>query len=230
MPPLDPSRSKGTLFDGGVRVPLIVTGPVVAAPGRTSDAPVHLVDLFATIADIEGIDTGALRGVVDPSTPLALDSVSMLPYLADPAAPAQRQFLFAEHFGPPGPPPYVRDDVATVRDDRFKLIRDYLGGTDQLYEYVPGALDEGPDLIPVGLTADQQAGYDVLSAQIDAIVAGLAYDDDEWVVPERETGGTGGTGGTGAAGGTGGTGAAGGTGGTGAAGGTGGTGGTGFRP
>lgn len=62
--------SKADIWDGGHRVPFIVRWPGVVQPGSRSDQLVCLVDLFATAADILGVE------VPDTAAP---DSVSMLP-------------------------------------------------------------------------------------------------------------------------------------------------------
>jgi arylsulfatase A-like enzyme len=148
LPPLSPDRAKLTLYEGGVRVPLVVTGPHVRAPGRRSDALVHVVDLFPTIADLAGVPlTGppdalavALGG--GERTP-TLDGVSLLPLLLDPEAAGGHRFLFAEEGGPNGG---SADRVeTTVRDADWKLLHRFTG--DELYALGEG-LDEGPDLLP----------------------------------------------------------------------------------
>jgi arylsulfatase A-like enzyme len=44
-----------TLYDELVRVPLIIAGPAVAAPGRVVDTPVRLLDVMPTLLDIAGV-------------------------------------------------------------------------------------------------------------------------------------------------------------------------------
>ncbi len=94
-----PGHGKGTHFESGVRVPLIVAGPPVARPGAVCDALVSIVDVFATVADVANVDLGD-PDVIPPGT--ELDSVSLLPYLAEPGRPSLRSVLFAEHFYPNG--------------------------------------------------------------------------------------------------------------------------------
>ncbi len=48
-----------TTADAGGQVPLIVSGPRVRVPGASTDAEVHGVDLFPTVAELAGIDLGA---------------------------------------------------------------------------------------------------------------------------------------------------------------------------
>ena len=46
------SPSKGTIYQGGVSVPFIISGPDVVNPNRTSNAVVNTTDLFATILEL----------------------------------------------------------------------------------------------------------------------------------------------------------------------------------
>ncbi|MFM8495889.1 MAG: sulfatase, partial [Planctomycetia bacterium] len=68
-----PARAgKGTAYDGGVRVPLLVFWPGVTTPGTTSTTPAITPDIPATILDLTGV--GA-----EPAQPL--DGVSLAPVL-----------------------------------------------------------------------------------------------------------------------------------------------------
>jgi arylsulfatase A-like enzyme len=59
-PPWRSSRAKPTLYEAGINVPLIIAGPRVSAPGSECAALVHVVDVFATVAEIAGVDLGQL--------------------------------------------------------------------------------------------------------------------------------------------------------------------------
>ncbi|MEJ6394608.1 sulfatase-like hydrolase/transferase [Gymnodinialimonas sp. 2305UL16-5] len=74
--------AKGTIYDSGTRVPLIVSGPNIEA-GRT-DVFVNITDLHATIAELAGAEV---------STP---DSISFAPVLA--GEPGTRDVVYVEHF------------------------------------------------------------------------------------------------------------------------------------
>ncbi len=52
--PFEKSKSKGTVYEGGVRVPLIVSGAGVASPNRCSDVLISAPDIFATIMELSG--------------------------------------------------------------------------------------------------------------------------------------------------------------------------------
>lgn len=114
-PPFDPAHAKTTVYEGGIRVPLIVRGPGVVDRGRFVDGLVNTTDLFATVAELAGVDLASLN------LP-KLDSKSLVPYLVDPAQDSLRRFAYAERFSPNGvgsPPEWQR----VVRNKRYKLIR-----------------------------------------------------------------------------------------------------------
>jgi len=97
LPPFEPTHAKGSLYEGGVNVPLLVSGPTVVAPGRECDALVSTVDLFATVAELAGVEPA---DVLPEGRPL--DSVSLGPYLREPGRPSRRATLFTELFRPSG--------------------------------------------------------------------------------------------------------------------------------
>jgi len=105
----DRGRLKGTTFEGGVRVPLILAGAGLQR-GRTSQALVHVMDLMPTLAERVGAELpeGA-----------AVDGVSFSEHLRDEAAPAPREHLFVERYetSPPG------DSELAIITPRYKLRR-----------------------------------------------------------------------------------------------------------
>ncbi len=76
QPWLGAFRHKASLYEGGVRVPLIVDGPLVTAANRVSDALTSVADLFATALDVRGAGPGE---VAPPGAPA--DGQSLLPVL-----------------------------------------------------------------------------------------------------------------------------------------------------
>lgn len=88
--PFDPTRSKGSAYQTGIWVPLIVSGPLVNAPGRSVSSMVNVADLYALFAEIAGITD------VQAEVPRTIDAVSMLPYLEDPAQTALRDWNYTE--------------------------------------------------------------------------------------------------------------------------------------
>lgn len=97
QPPYDPSRAKRTVYEFGLRVPFLISGPRVTQPGRVSDSPVHVVDLWQTVLDLVGarVDLAFPGGYVS-------DSKSLVPLMRNAAAPPPRDFIFAEVFLPVG--------------------------------------------------------------------------------------------------------------------------------
>lgn len=168
LPPRDPFAGKTTMLEGGLNVPLVVAGPVVARPGE-SGALVHAVDVFATVADVAGVDPGALRD--ESGVPVPVDGRSLLPFAADPDAPG-RPFLYAEKFAPLGFRELVVDHRA-VRDSRYKLVVDEKSGDRALYD-LAGRPDDGPDLLRAGeLAPDAAAALEVLEAALDGFRSDL---------------------------------------------------------
>lgn len=117
VPPYSPQKAKTTLFQGGLHVPMIISGPGVDDGYAVCQRPVQTTDLFATILDLAGVDYFTTPGV-----PSELDSVSLVPYLSDPSTPPLREWLYAERFLPTGPGPYDVFQQA-ARDERYKVIR-----------------------------------------------------------------------------------------------------------
>jgi arylsulfatase B len=151
---------KSTLFEGGIRVPLLVAGPLVQAPGR-SDALVHTVDVAATVA---ALTCGDLQRPVD--------GLSLVPLLQDPSARFPRQYVYTELFGPPGPPDYDTDYRA-VLDGRYKLIRNVNTGEETLHAIGLSPAEESGDLLAKGSVPD---AYDALARQLDELDGELRYD------------------------------------------------------
>ena len=162
--PFTGPHAKGSLYEGGTNVPLIVTGPRVDAldEGKESQALVSSVDLFATIAEIAGI--GAATE----------DSLSFVPYLEDPtlATSSTRPYSYAERFEPNGFGPYT-DEQRAVRDDQYKLV--WRNGVYEEFFDLNAFPFETVNLLPVGnLNASQLIAYNALVAAIEGIGDGVA--------------------------------------------------------
>jgi len=117
----DPLRDeKGSLYEGGIRVPLIVRWPGVAAAGRTSATVGITTDFFPTFLEIAG---------VSPPTGHTLDGVSLLAVLRDPDAAPARDALFWHY------PHYHHSRPAdAMREGRFKLLEFFDTGEAELYD------------------------------------------------------------------------------------------------
>ncbi|MDV7392444.1 sulfatase-like hydrolase/transferase, partial [Arthrospira platensis SPKY1] len=52
-------HGKVTMYEGGIRVPLLVDWPGVTEPGSVTDVPVDIIDLFPTILEMVGAEIPA---------------------------------------------------------------------------------------------------------------------------------------------------------------------------
>lgn len=155
--------SKGSLYEGGVHVPFIVSGPTVAAPlNRTSDATVHTVDLFATILELAGLD-------VSTTVPAGVDydSLSVVDYLANPSQTDYHTYAFTERFSSP----VDTSDGVTIRDSAYKLIRFDSTGAEEFYA-IENDSTESSNLLAAGLNTAEQQAYDDLSNGLDTLING----------------------------------------------------------
>jgi arylsulfatase A-like enzyme len=153
QPPYPAGRGKDTLYEGGIKVPLIIAGPAVAQPGRTNATPVHAVDLFSTLLELAGVNvTTAL-----PAT-TTLDSRSFLAALQSTNQLSRR--VYAELFNTTTP---SANDGRALRDDRYKLIQ-FSTGAEAFYDLLSDPY-ETTNLV-ASLTDSQRAYYDRLRYQI----------------------------------------------------------------
>ncbi len=108
---------KGWCYEGGIRVPLIITGPGIRNPGRTSDIPAVSTDFFTTVLSLADVkhDKG--------------DGVSLLPVLKE-EKPIDRDVLFWHypHYHGSGWKP-----GSAVRKDNWKLIVYYEDNRSELF-------------------------------------------------------------------------------------------------
>lgn len=87
--PFDATRAKGSAYQTGVWVPLIVAGPLVEQPDRDVEHMVNSVDVFRLFADIAGVN-------VNEVVTRQIDAEEMMPYLTNPAQAAVREINFAQ--------------------------------------------------------------------------------------------------------------------------------------
>jgi arylsulfatase A len=118
-PPL--RGGKGELYEGGIRVPLVVAGPAVAKPGTTSDVPVASIDFYPTLLELA--DAPLPAGQI-------LDGASLVPVLRGRADLGRRELFW--HF-----PCYVgrATPSSAIRVGSMKLVEFFEdGGRVELYD------------------------------------------------------------------------------------------------
>jgi len=147
QPPYD-AHGKGSLYEGGVRVPLVINSPDIVSPGRESAAVVHAVDLFSTILELAGMDPAAtLPGGV------TVDARSLVPVLKNQTETAER-FACSEIAADENPSNRMG---AAVRNTGYKLIR-FTDDDEELYNLTTDPY-ETVNLLAANLDAPAQANY-----------------------------------------------------------------------
>lgn len=161
VPPSDPLRSKGSVYEGGSQVPMVVVAPWVTEPGTATDALVHVTDVYASVLDLAGVEGDDQER----------DAVSFLPYAADPTRGSRRPFVYTESFRPNG---FGERQMhrQMIRDDGFMLVRGQGTDEDQLFVLEPQTLGEGEPLPdPEGTHPED---LQRLQEAMDALVADMA--------------------------------------------------------
>jgi arylsulfatase A len=115
---------KGYLYEGGIRVPLIVRWPGQVKPGTTCTTPVISTDFYPTILDVAGLK---------PEHGKPLDGESIVPLIRQ-RGPLRRQAIYFHY------PNYAfhRDNRlgGAIRQGDYKLIEYYDDGSVELYNLV----------------------------------------------------------------------------------------------
>ena len=93
---------KGSIYEGGHRIPFLLQWPAAIQAGSTIDATVSLADFYATLADILG---------EEPAPGIAPDSVSLLPLLLGEAETRGGPVVHYSTYG-----------AFAIRDGRWKLV------------------------------------------------------------------------------------------------------------
>ncbi len=105
---------KRSLYEGGVRVPGLLEWPARIRTARSTDVPAVTSDYFPTVLDYLGFTTG---GRVDP-----IDGVSLKPLIEGTMKERPRPIGFQTR------------GMATLSDDRFKLVIQGKGQGVELYD------------------------------------------------------------------------------------------------
>jgi arylsulfatase len=102
-------RGKGSVYEGGIRVPLIVQWPDEVLPGSTSDHPGVFYDLFPTICELAGI-----------KTEVETDGLSLLPVFTGSEYSSPHEFLYWEYPASGGQQAVRMDNWKGIRRNMFK--------------------------------------------------------------------------------------------------------------
>ncbi len=157
--PFSSGHSKDFLYEGGVRVPLFISGPGIVSPNRESTALVHAVDLYSTILEMAGINVAATQPAVKP-----IDSRSLMPLLLN-----QSESARAAYSEESGVAIAAADSGRTVRIGDYKLIR-FNDNTERLH-LLTSDPNEQNNLLASTLSGSAQAAYGQLTAQLATYVS-----------------------------------------------------------
>ena len=109
---------KGTLYEGGIRVPLIVRWPGLVKPGTVCDEPTTTADLLPTFCEMASV----------PLPPQPIDGLSLVGLLKDPASQLGRDAIYFHY------PHYHHSRPAgAIRARDWKLIEFFDNGSLELY-------------------------------------------------------------------------------------------------
>ena len=111
---------KGSAYEGGIRVPFIVSWPEVTKPGSTSDVPVITPDIPATILDLT-------RAGIEPGQPI--DGRSLAPLLRGDTLAREALYWHYPHYHPGGAIPH-----SAIRAGNWRLVHFYEDDRDELYD------------------------------------------------------------------------------------------------
>lgn len=134
---------KGTIWEGGLRVPQTIRWPGMVAPGTVSQEPVVTQDIFATVMDISGT----------PYVPDRHEGVSLLPLLTQKVDTLGRAALYWHY-----PHYHNHGDFrpgGVIRMGRYKLIEWYEGTL----------LGRGPAVSLFDLAQDPGESHDLASGE-----------------------------------------------------------------
>ncbi len=140
--PYPSNRAKGSLYQGGVHVPMVVSGAGVTRQNEREDALVSFSDLFATIVELTGTPLSQIH-----------DSYSFAHLLSN-QEEGQRNCIYTEISSNPNVSGWA------TRDAIFKYIS-FDNGTELFYNLIDDPY-ESNNLLP-NLNATQQASFDKLS-------------------------------------------------------------------
>ncbi|MFG0333013.1 MAG: sulfatase [Maioricimonas sp. JB049] len=110
---------KGELYEGGIRVPLIVRWPSVTPEGAVCDEPTISIDFWPTFAEAAGAQLSQHQ---------TIDGLSLLPVLRDPQASLDREAIYFHY------PHYHHNRPASaIRSGDWKLIEYFETGNVELF-------------------------------------------------------------------------------------------------
>ena len=140
------THSKNTLYEGGIRVPMVVSGAGVTRQGQREDALVNSSDVFATFVDVAGLDL-----------PQGLDSVSFSGLLQSSSA-TQREFNYSEFVD--------EEQTGWVSRNAFYKLIEYADGRQEMYDLQTDLREENNLLLDGSNLVNQQIALADFAEQV----------------------------------------------------------------
>lgn len=161
---------KGSFYEGGIRVPLIVRWPDVVAPGTKTREPISSIDFYPTLLQVAGIDR---------PDDYPLSGTSLIPLFRDAEAELEREHLFWHFPGylqAYGPGKWRTTPVSVIRSGPWKLLKFYEKNRIELYN-LEEDIGETRNLAP-HKTEKRDQLLDRLNSWLDRIDAPLPQPKD----------------------------------------------------
>ena len=156
------NHGKTTLYQGGIHVPMFVSGYGVTRIGDTENALVNVIDIYASILEISG--TNLPGGIFNSLSFKHLLSTSILP---------KRQFNFSE-IDTNGTS--LTTQGFTIRDSAYKLI-EYYTGQQEMFNLINDPLETN-NLLQGTLTTNEQNLKSELENEANQRIAAWSCKDD----------------------------------------------------
>ena len=145
--PYSRRKAKNSLYQGGVNVPMVISGVGVTRTNAQEDALIHTTDLFSTIVSIAGVTKSSRE-----------NSTSFYSLLSNSSA-ASRDYVYTE---------ISNNGIGyAIRNATYKLIK-YDNGTEEFYNLSIDAY-ENSNLIGTTLSAEAMAAKSALEAEAASI-------------------------------------------------------------
>ncbi|MCH7918919.1 MAG: sulfatase-like hydrolase/transferase [Planctomycetes bacterium] len=139
---------KGSLWEGGLRVPAIIEWPAGVTP-RVTSFPASTMDIFPTLVDLLGLPRNAMLDLID--------GMSLKPLLSDELGPRTKPLPFHYHGG------------AALIDNDLKIVTEKIGSGKYLLFDLRTDKTESKDLY-----AERPADARRLRAALDAMIDSVA--------------------------------------------------------
>lgn len=122
---------KGTMFEGGIRVPCVIIWPGRTVPGSRTDARIQSTDFYPTILNLLGVSIPGDHPV---------DGADISPAMGD-TDWKRKEPMFTYFPSPPQGVPDWLPPAISVHEDNWKMIRLFHQGENQEHDYLLYDLD-----------------------------------------------------------------------------------------